>query len=80
MITFEHITVHGINPHDGFIELKNTMGILGTMEADIFSLVETQWDTTNPSFCKFIKDTIKKEDKYARVEIGSNKDEKYDTS
>ena len=72
VISFEHINVHGLNPHDGFIELKNTMGILGTMEADIFSLVETQWDTTNPRFCKFIKDTIKKEDKYARVEIGSN--------
>ena len=31
IISFEHIDVNGIHPHDGFVELQNTMGILGNM-------------------------------------------------
>ena len=41
MITFERIYVNGINPHDKFIELQHTMGILEQMEAGVFGLVET---------------------------------------
>ena len=32
VITFEHINVNGINPHDDFVELTNTMGVLKKME------------------------------------------------
>ena len=76
VISFEHINAHGINPHDDFVELKNTMNILENIEAGIYSLVETQWDMTSPTFCKYIKDTIKKEDRYASMALGSNMDEK----
>jgi hypothetical protein len=55
IISFEHINVNGINPHDEFIELQNAMGVLNTMEAGVFSMVETKWDTTSPSFCRYIK-------------------------
>ena len=55
IISFEHININGINPNDNFAELTNTMGILDTMEAVVYSIVETQWDTTCPKFCKFIK-------------------------
>ena len=60
IITFEHINVHGIDPHDDFIELTNNMGILNTMEAGVYILVETQWGTTNNSFKKYIQTTIRK--------------------
>ena len=75
IITFEHINVNGINPHDEFVELQNTMGILEKMEAGVYSIVETQWDTTSPTFSKYIKDTIKREDKYSHIETSSNMDE-----
>ena len=78
VITFEHINVHGIHPHDQFIELTNAMGILDTANAGVYSLVETQWDTTSPAFKKYITSTIKKSDKYAQVEFSSNLEEKYD--
>ena len=55
VISFEHISVHGVNPHDNFVELSNTMGILNNMEAGIYSMVETQWDTTSSSFKKLLK-------------------------
>ena len=80
IISFEHINVNGINPHDDFIELQNTMGILQKMEAGVFSMVETKWDTTSPSFCRYIKETIKKTDEYAKIELGSNNDEFFETS
>jgi len=32
------------------------MGILENMEAGSYSVVETQWDTTCPKFCKFIRE------------------------
>ena len=41
VLSFEHINVNGIRPHDEFVELKNTMGILDKMEASVYSLVET---------------------------------------
>ena len=50
------------------------------MEAGVYSLVEAQWDTTNSLFSKYIKDTIKKADKYAYVETSSNMDEEFETS
>ena len=50
VISFEHINVNGINPHDDFVELANAMEIIETMEAGVYSLLETQWDTTNPVF------------------------------
>ena len=80
IISFERINVNGINPHDDFIELQNTMGIFKKMEAGVFSMVETKWDTTSPSFCRYIKETIKKTDEYAKIEMGSNNDEFFETS
>ena len=56
------------------------MGILENMEASVYSLVETQWDTTCPFLSTNIKETIKKEDTYARVEIASNRDEHFENS
>jgi hypothetical protein len=80
IISFEHINVNGINPHDGFIELQHAMGVLNTMEAWVFSMVETKWDTTSPSFGRYIKETIQMKDKFAKFEFGSNMDEFFDTS
>ena len=40
VLSFEHINVNGIRPHDEFVELKNTMGILDKIEASVYSLVE----------------------------------------
>ena len=51
------------------------MGIIERMEAGVFSVVETQWDTTNPQIWKFINQTIKKKEKFAKVEFSSNLDE-----
>ena len=65
LISFEHMNIHGIISHDEFVELTNTMGTLEAMEAGIYSTVENQWDTTSPSFNKYIKETIKKKDKNA---------------
>lgn len=50
VISFQNINVNMINPHDNFAELTNTMGILEVMEAGIYIVVETQWDTTSPTF------------------------------
>ncbi len=80
VITFEHININGINPHDEFVELKNTMGILEKMETGIYIIVETQWDTTSPVYSKYIKDIIKREDKYAHIETLSNMDEKFESA
>jgi len=80
VISFEHINVNGINSHDQFVELTNTMGILDNMEAGVYSLVETQWDTTCPTFCKRIRQTILGKDKYAKVSFASNMDETFLTS
>jgi len=78
IISFEHININGINPHEKVSELNNTMGIIERMEAGVFSVVETQWNTTNPQFYKFIKQIINKKDKFAKVEFSSNLDEKYE--
>jgi len=56
IISFEYINVNSINPHDNFVELSNAMGILEKMEAGFYSVIETQWDTNCPKFCKFIRE------------------------
>ena len=43
-------------------------------------MVETQWDTTCPKFCKLIRQKIKEKDTYAKVAFASNLDETYLTS
>ena len=78
VLSFEHINVNGIRSHDEFVELQNTMGILGNMEGSVYSLVETQWDTTCPSLSRYIKETIKKKDTYAKVEMTSNQGEYFE--
>ena len=80
IISFEHININGINLHDNFAELTNTMGILDTMEAGVYSIVETQWDTTCPKFCKFIRAKMKEHDTYAKAAFGSKTDESFLTS
>ena len=80
IISFEHITINGINAHDNFVELSNDMGILATMEAGVYSMVETQWDTTCPKFCKFIREKMKEQDTYAKALFSFNMDELYLTS
>ena len=62
------------------VELTNTMGILEHMESGVYRVVETQWNINCPILCKFIKQTIKQRDKYARITFTSNMDEKYLTS
>ena len=69
IISFEHINIHGINSHDSFIELSTVMGILETMEAGIYSVVETQWDTTCPKLCKMIRQTMKAKDIYSKSSL-----------
>ena len=80
IISFEHVNINGINSHDNFVELSNTMGIIETMETGVFSVVETQWDTTCPKFYTMIKQKIKAKDTYAKVSFASNLDEEYLTS
>jgi len=80
IISFEHINVNNINSHDSFVELSNAMGILDTMEAGVYSVVETQWDTTCPKFCKMKRQKMKEMDKYAKATFSSNMDETYLTS
>ena len=53
------------------------MGILDVMDASVYSVVETQWDTTCPKFCKMIKQKIKEKDTYAKVSFASNLEETY---
>lgn len=52
IILFEHINVNGIKCHNIFVAIFNSMGILETMEVGVYSVVETQWDTTCPKLCK----------------------------
>ena len=80
IISFEHININGISSHDSFIELSNTMGILEQMEAGVYNVVETQWDTTCPKFCKMIQETMKQKDKYVKATFSSNMDDSYLTS
>ena len=80
IIFFEHINITGINAHENFAELTNAMGILTTMEAGVYSMVETQWDTTCPIFCKFFTEKLKAHDTYAKAAFGSNTDESFITS
>ena len=79
IISFGHINVNVINPHDGFIELKQSMDILTKMETGVDNIAETKWNTTSPSFCKYIRETIRKSD-YANIEMGSNMDKFFESS
>ena len=82
-MSFEHINVNDIRPHDDFVELQNIMGILGNMEASVYSLVETQWDSIYgicPSLSRYINEIIKKEDAYTKVEMASNQGENFESS
>ena len=62
------------------IELSNTMGKLEQMEARVYSVVENQWDTTCPKFCKMIRETMKQKDTYVKAAFSLNMDESYLTS
>ena len=77
LITFKHINVHGLNPRDDIMDFNNAMDILNKIEAGVYSLDKTQWDTTNPTFHKYIQQTIKKYNKYSQVEFGSNINKEY---
>ena len=79
IISFEHINVNGINPYDEFVEIINTMGILKKLKLE-YSIVETQWNTASPVFSRYIKDTIKREDKYTYTETSSNMDEEFEST
>ena len=50
------------------------MGILEQIEEDVYSVVETQWDTTCPKLCKIINQTIKRKNTYAKLSHVSNMD------
>ena len=77
VISFEHINVNRINYHDNFVELTNMMVVLEAMEAGMYSVVETQWDTTSPIFCRYITTTVTSKDKYANASIASNTDKEF---
>ena len=77
IISFERINIKETKPYLYFIKLTNTMDMLEKMEAGTFSVVETQWDTTCPELRRFIYQTIKSNDKYSKVSVGSNKDEEF---
>ena len=40
VISFEHINVNGINPHNNFVELTHIMGSLEAMGASVYSINE----------------------------------------
>ena len=66
VVSFEHINIGGINPHSDFVELTHTLGTLEASGTGIYSINETKWDTMCPSFCKYIKSTIKRRDGYSK--------------
>ena len=43
------------------------MGIFQKIEAGVYSMVETKWDTISPSFYRYITETIKKTNEYAKI-------------
>ena len=47
IITFEHINLNGINPHDKFVELTNIYRILKTMQAGVYSFNKHNLNTSN---------------------------------
>ena len=53
------------------------MVMLEEMKAGMYSVAETQWNTTSPAFCKYITTNIKFKDKYANASIASNMDEEF---
>ena len=50
------------------------------MEEGVYSMVETQWDISDPSFVKYKKSTIKNRDEYTQVEFGSNIEEQFENN
>lgn len=60
IITFEHINVNCINPHDGFIELTNTLGIFKTMGAGFYGINEHNLNTSNQVMMKRFWEPTKK--------------------
>ena len=66
MISFEYIIVDGINSHYSFVELSNVIDVLYIMEAGLYSIVNTKWDTAFPTFCKMIRQKIKKKYNHAK--------------
>lgn len=56
VILFEDIYTHTLC----ILDLQNTMGILEKTETSTYIVVDTEWDTTSPTFYKFIYKTIKK--------------------
>ena len=55
------------------------MGVIKKMEAGVYNLVETQWNTTRKQFKQCIQKTIKAKDNYVQAEYGSDSDEEYET-
>lgn len=80
VIFFKHIKMNVIQSHNNFVELTNAIGILDTMEADVYSIVEIHWDATCPKFFKMIRQKIKENDTYDKVSFASNMDKTYVTS
>ena len=80
IITFEHINLNGINPHDNFVELTNIYGILKTMQAGVYSFNKHNLNTSNQLLMKAFWDKVKFEDKFAKVAISSNQDSKFNNS
>ena len=54
------------------------MGALEVIGTGIYSINETKWDNTCPSFYKYIKTTIKRRDEHSKFAFTSNKEEKCD--
>ena len=77
IITFEHINVNGINPHDGLIELTNTLGIFKSIGAGFYGINEHNLNTSDQLLMKKFWETSKKLDKFSRISISSNIDEKF---
>ena len=80
IISCKHININEISLHDGFIDLQNPIDMLQKIEVGVYSMVDTQWDTTSPTLCKNIKDTIEQSNEYTDVEMSSNMDEFFESS
>ena len=77
IITFEHINLNGINPHNNFIELTNLYGIIKKMGTGVYSFNKHSLNTSNKDLMKRFWDKVKHQDKFAKVAISSNKDAQF---
>ena len=71
IFSLEHINVNGLSTRNGMVEVENFFGIMQDMEASVFGVAEHTLDVAQPVVKKLVRDTSKKVDKYAKLEMGT---------